>query len=111
MQQDDLGSDIAVRVLALLRHKMKVRGHGTMASVQRKLGLRRTYFSEPQPGLEVALVIQVLRHLDIKPGEFFDELEGYDSCIELPDSIPEGLEGIADYYRKGRHLEETDGDS
>jgi len=85
---------------------MKERGHGTMAKVQRKLGLHATFFSERSKALDVGVVIQVLRVLAISASDFFEEVEGPKNRIEEMPTVPEGMDSIAEYYTSGQYLKE-----
>ncbi|MCP3964689.1 MAG: hypothetical protein GY719_43230 [bacterium] len=95
--------------MILLREKMKARGHGTMASIQRTLELGPTFFSDKRRSLDVGVVLQVLGELGIRPADFFQEIEETGREDEAMPAVPPGAETIAEYYLEGKHLEEEPG--
>ncbi len=105
MEPKEVRSSMTRRVMTLLRREMKTAGHGVMADIQRALGLRSTFFSEPLDRIELAIVLQALEELEISPATFFAALEQEEDPA-MPE-IPEGCEDIAQYYLAGKHLEEA----
>ncbi len=106
MADEALRSDLSGRVLQLLRRKMRERGHGTMARIQRQLGLGPTYFSDKRQTLDVGLVLQVLGELGLGPADFFGQVEQWEKAARSMPPVPAGAESVAEYYLQGRHREE-----
>ena len=69
-------------MLALLRKKFDQAGHGSMARVERRLGLGRNFFSNAfgakRSTFDVGVLLAALDALGVEWGDFFAELDDPD---------------------------------
>ena len=91
------------RYLALLRDKIRQRGH-TQLEVQEALGWGRSYISQlltKQKALRVEQVLLILKVIAVDPVEFFAELYGW-PAVPRPASRPAPVAGDAGWSGEQR---------